>query len=145
MNDRFNDQTSFNERATLIIKFQKPAAQNLTSQLKPESKWVSTQNGLINNIDFCYLAQSRTYLKNVTHTLPKFYKDILQSWYDLRDYTNSDTIDIPAEPLWYNTRITVDKKEFFKKSWHKNGISFVYNLIDKKGKFLSHSKISTKY
>ena len=113
--------------------------------LNPQSNWAITLNGIIEKVDFSYLAQARKNLKDIKLTIPKFYKGILETWYNIREYSNSDFIDIPAESLWFNTKITVSKNEIFSKTWHQNGISFIHNLLDRNGKFLSHNEISTKY
>ena len=113
--------------------------------LNPESRWVLALNGVIGEVTFGHLAQSRANLNKKEMNLPNFYKQILKSWYDIRDYTNSDNIDIPDESLWYNTRITINKNEIFKKSWYKKGILFIHHILDKEGQFLSHTEISNKY
>ena len=113
--------------------------------LYPDSKWLITLNKIINIIDFKHLAQSKTDLNKIDFFVPDFYKSILKTWYDIRDTINADVIDIPNEILWYNKNITVDKKEIFKKSWHNKGISFIHNLIENDGHFLSHTDISRRY
>ena len=113
--------------------------------LYPEAKWILTLNAIIGNADFSYLSKSRTNLNKMTPAIPDFYKGILKTWYEIRDHSNADIIDIPAEALWHNTNITVENKEIFKKSWYGEGIRFIHDLLDNNGKFLSHSEISRKY
>ena len=111
----------------------------------PDSKWLITLNKIINSIDFRHLAQCRTNLNSTDFAMPEFYKNIMQTWYDIRDNNNEAFIDIPNESLWYNKNITIDKKEIFWKSWHSKGIMFIHNLIERNGHFMSHTDISRKY
>ena len=113
--------------------------------LDPEAKWILIVNAIIDSTSFGYLAKSRTNLNQMTSTVPEFYKEILKTWYEIREHNNSGIVDVPTEALWHNMNITVENKEIFKRSWYGGGIKFIHNLLDNNGKFLSHYELGRKY
>ena len=78
-------------------------------------------------IELCY--------NNITNL---FWKDVLLAMKTVVKEQNS--FNIFDMPLWYNNRITINKKHVFYENWYKQGIFYVSDLIDHNKEFLSYER-----
>ena len=68
----------------------------------------------------------------------------MTSWKKLSDNTTiSNSNDILASPLWYNPKIS--KIELNLPNWSKHGITYVGDLLDSNGFFISQKDLEQKY
>ena len=77
--------------------------------------------------------------------LPKFYQDILRTWYTLSEQKNLSELEILNSSLWYNKNITVDSKPIFWKAWYRQGIKYVKDIINNDGSFITNEKLNNEY
>ena len=78
-----------------------------------------------------------TWPKNLAQNITNMvWREALLSWACLLDTNIPDEEKKLASPIWYNPRIS--KMELFLPQWFNKGISFVSDLIDSQGKFLTH-------
>ena len=47
--------------------------------------------------------------------------------------------------LWYNNNIKINNNNVFYKSWYDKGITFIYDLLNQYGAWLSYQDFSEKY
>jgi len=76
--------------------------------------------------------------------LPKFYKDVLTSWQEIRQSKEIEK-EITDEIIWNNKNLKIDGKPFFNKTWFNAGIIRVKDLLDTNCKWLSTQSIYQKY
>ena len=112
--------------------------------LKPHSTWVLINNEMLKNITFPEVISNQMNMNSrVFGTLPIFYKNILQNWFDLKQYSNGTTI--ADEFLWFNKYITIDGSPIFWERWYMKGIKYIRNLLDDNGNFQSTEDFNRKY
>ena len=79
----------------------------------------------------------------INKTQNEFWKETLTSWKKLSDNTTiCNSNDILASPLWYNPKIS--KIELNLPSWSKHGITYVGDLLDSNGFFISQKDLEQK-
>lgn len=88
-------------------------------------------------------------VKLINITTNEFWKDVLQSWLyvvsKFMDTVHAHNSKILCIPIWYNTRIKVDKKSIFIKQWYERGVKIIDDFLDEKGCFLSKENFAKKY
>jgi exonuclease III len=70
----------------------------------------------------------------------QFLCDVLRSWYKLRNMDNQE-ID---EVLWYNSKIKINGKTIYFKSWSSKGVNFISDLIIEKH-WMSYQEFNANY
>jgi len=76
----------------------------------------------------------------------KFWSDVFASWTEIMNLYQPKCIsDFLKSSLWYNKNICLGKKTMYYRHWVKNGVSFVNDLIDDEGNFLSLDEFRRKY
>ena len=78
------------------------------------------------------------------NNLPLFYPELLDYVQELSkfseyDYKNNDLI------LWNNGRITIESNSVFWKQWFDQGVTFISDLMNSNGKFLTFEKFQNKF
>jgi exonuclease III len=88
-------------------------------------------------------------MKLMSITTNDFWKNVLESWLyvisKLMDTVHANNSKILCIPIWYNTRIKVDKKSLFVKVWYEKGVKIIDDFLDEKGYFLSKEDFAEKY
>ena len=75
--------------------------------------------------------------------IPDFYKDILNTWYNLRqNYRDERLLN---ESLWFNDNITIENKPIFWENWYQVGIKHVGDILDENQKFYAIAEMYKKY
>lgn len=74
-----------------------------------------------------------------------FYKEILSNWQEIHSNDPVNSTDFKEEILWNNRFIRICGKSFYFKSWHKNGIVKVRDLLTEQGNFLSFEHFKAKF
>ena len=114
------------------------------AMLNPDSAWVATLNELTEKVSFTDLLKANPLLNSpLLNKLPIFYKEILTTWYELKDNFSGSTI--LKEMLWFNKNITIDRKPFFWEGWHGKGITLLQDILDENNQFLSVDALKEKY
>ena len=76
--------------------------------------------------------------------LPNFYKEVLTTWFSLK--AEPKTIaDMQREIIWNNKHITIARKTVFVKKLYDNGLTFINDVLEGDGKFISHEMLVQKY
>ena len=73
--------------------------------------------------------------------IPNFYRQILYVWFEHKSLTASGTKSI----IWFNKNITINRKYMWKKSWYNKGVTFISDLMDHNGKFLTFADFTARY
>ena len=75
-----------------------------------------------------------------------FWKDVLGGWLVVLEKNMPlNTRDICNTSLWYNTKITIDKKPVVYKNYINKGIVLVKDLLDDQSNLMSHEEFRQKY
>ena len=77
--------------------------------------------------------------------LPKFYKEILMYFSDLKTLYNSDSSSKRDTVLFNNKQILIGGKPFFNKEWFSKGIRTISDLMDSDGRFISFDTFQNKF
>jgi hypothetical protein len=81
---------------------------------------------------------------------PGFYWQIIKTWFELKEITNKNknettALEIRKEVIWLYKYIVKNKKEIYWQDWHKKGITFIHDIVNSKGQFLSPNEINQNY
>ena len=74
-----------------------------------------------------------------------FWKEVFSISSELIRNNLVKTANLPYEPLWYNSNISIDRKPVFYKSWYMRNIVYIYDLLDEDGYLMSYDLFCTKY
>ena len=77
------------------------------------------------------------------NNLPLFYRKLLDYFQELTKFSeydkNNDLI------LWNNRRITIERNSVFWKQWFDQGVTFISDLMNSNGKFLTFEEFQNKF
>ena len=77
------------------------------------------------------------------NNLPLFYHELLDYFQELTKFSeydkNNDLI------LWNNRRITIERNSVFWKQWFDQGVTFINDLMNSNGKFLTFEEFQNKF
>ena len=77
------------------------------------------------------------------NNLPLFYHELLHYFQELTKFSeydkNNDLI------LWNNRRITIERNSVFWKQWFDQGVTFISDLMNSNGKFLTFEEFQNKF
>ena len=77
------------------------------------------------------------------NNLPLFYRELLDYFQELTKFSeydkNNDLI------LWNNRRITIERNSVFWKQWFDQGVTFISDLMNSNGKFLTFEEFQNKF
>ena len=133
-----------------------PDIQNVITSLK--SSWIKRR--YLNNNKWGILFQSTTGVSTRDLTIygdysiaskidsiqNKFWKDVLLSWVTIQhNQMLLTTEDIIGQNIWYNSKIPKDRKPFLYSNYMKQGIIFIYDLLDNEGNILTFETFRNKY
>ncbi len=80
--------------------------------------------------------------------LPKsaFWKDVLLAWVKLNYMENTTMDKIDQQPIWYNSKIQIQDKVIFYKTWVDDaGMHCIKRLTDDRGIMLTYDQFCAKY
>ena len=101
-----------------------------------------------------YLYCSCPILKNIEDIGPDipmqnvniFWKDVFKAYSDFnKGMLVSDSSDFLAEPIFYNKKLTIDRKVIFNETWFANGVKKVKDFFDANGQMLTLDEFNNKY
>ena len=76
----------------------------------------------------------------------KFWYDTFISWMKFCEQLKIETwTDFLNQPLWYNKNVKVGGKSVFYKKWFIKGVTFIYDLVDSEGRFISLQNIQNTF
>lgn len=78
------------------------------------------------------------------HTLPPFYKQLLDIWYTFQNTEPILPCDIVNEILWFNERILLGNKPAYNKTWSNAGIQCIKDIISE-NRFMTKEQLNSKY
>jgi hypothetical protein len=104
----------------------------------------------LNNIDsrWLWLADA-SYIKH--NTIPKlntFWREVLECWCIYLKKSKQNRItesEILSESIWYNDNIKIEGKTIVNEEWHRKGVLFINDLVEKDGDLLSLETFKSKY
>ena len=83
--------------------------------------------------------------EKISRVKNKFYKDILQTWFELNKiYNNEERIEPSQEFIWNNRNIKIMNATIFYKEWYENGIIHVADLFQN-GNLISYNTLTNIY
>ena len=74
-----------------------------------------------------------------------FYKQVLNSWYELRNVQCKTASDVRKQVLWYNKEILIENKPAVYRTLYVNGIVYINDILDNTGNFLELDILSRKF
>ena len=80
---------------------------------------------------------------NLNKISNRFWKDVFQSYYDLRKLVEKD--NHLFEPLWYNNAFLINGKTLGFNEWIRRGIFFTYDLMNENGNLHSYNEFCYKF
>jgi hypothetical protein len=111
-------------------------------------KWILTFGSLFPYMKPQDLFKSRCKIdnKNMMHTLPLFYQDLIQGWSKLKAESEPLTVqEIQYEMLWFNPFIAIGGNTVFWKNRYQNGIIYVKDLLNANGELLLDDDLRAMY
>ena len=84
-------------------------------------------------------------VKYLHDDMPLFYRQVLQSWYELFCIQPKSKAEILDETLWNNRFILADDRPIFYESWQRRGIMKIFDIVDQYGNFKSPIQINRSY
>ena len=74
-----------------------------------------------------------------------FYKQVLNAWYQLKDFKCVNASDVRREFIWLNKNIIVENKPLFIKRMYQNCICTINDILDNEGNFLPLEYLTLKF
>ena len=71
--------------------------------------------------------------------IPQFYKELLDYFKAIKYAYNGECI------IWNNKHITIDGKSIFWKDWYENGVTYIHDLTNENGTWMTFNEFSNKY
>ena len=106
-------------------------------------KWKNMANHFYNTRDLeFYFKCNRNENSRIEHT---FYYNVHNHWFELQRFKEIDSLIVSNQVIWNNRYITIENKPFIWRNWVECGITYVYDILDENGEFLSHTKIRRKF
>ena len=73
-----------------------------------------------------------------------FWRNVVQSWAEyVQDFVEAS--DLLSQPLWSNVSIKIENKPVFYKTWYLKNLSYVNDLVDEFGVFMSPTELIDKF
>ncbi len=110
-----------------------------------KSRWVAVLKHYLQCDDLELFFSSKHNPRYKVSVLPNFYRSIIKLWLGVYSTEPTCTEQILNEVIWNNMYITSNKSPLYWGAWIKKGILKIRNLLDEKGKFLSHDELSSKF
>jgi hypothetical protein len=95
--------------------------------------------------NFLHLFGYKNDIRYIKDTIPPFYKQILEYWYQLYSSDPIKPNDILNEKVWYNRNILVDGIPMFYKLWSEKGINSIHDIVDNDGILLTQEGLQNKF
>ena len=73
---------------------------------------------------------------------PQFYRQVLHSWFTLKNITVSKPEDIV---VWNNMSVKINRKTVFYKKWYDKGVFYLKDLLNKNGRMLTFEDFKNKF
>ena len=84
-------------------------------------------------------------VKYLSQNIPLFYKQVIQSWYEIFCVQPHSKAEILDETLWNNKYILVHDHPIFYDSWERQGITKIHHIVDQYGQFKSPVQLNRSF
>ena len=74
-----------------------------------------------------------------------FYKQVLQSWYDLYSKPPTNVIEVRSQRLWLNRFIQVNNKPMYEKILIKKSVNYINDILDNVGNYITLNQLNNKF
>ena len=81
---------------------------------------------------------------NFPQDFPDFYKNIFCAWFAIKEAPKTKD-DVLREVIWHNKYIKIQNKTLFAKPLYEKGLTFLNDIVDEKGNFISYECLTKKY
>ena len=114
-------------------------------RLAKDEKWSLISKTILNlPMPWSQFVRCKSSEKYVVHQNNKFYRQILEYYYEIYSIPPTTANEIRAELIFNNRFILVNNKPIFHRKYYDNGIVYINDLFDNNGSLLSIGKIAEK-
>ena len=108
--------------------------------------WMSTFKAVFGNITHGFLDFGNLFVKQLLDKCSNvFWKDVFESWFTVMNMQFDYNTKIELTPVWYNSRIMVDKKCVFYREWYRKGVKLVSDFLYDDGSIVSKSDFEKRF